>query len=99
MVAAGLLVLSLLPLSLGRPAPAREQFSPSQRDLVGDLLEQAIQLPITIAMNPSNQTGLIDTLLDISNPASPNYRKWLTKDEVRIALLIYVISQHTNALE
>ena len=74
MIAASLLVLSLLPLSFGRPAPAREHFSSSRRDIVSDLLEQAIQLPITIAMNPSNQTGLIDTLLDISNPSSPNYR-------------------------
>ena len=50
-------------------------------------------------MNPSNETGLIDTLLDISNPASPNYRKWLTKDEACITLLIHAISQRTNALE
>ena len=86
MIAASLLILSLLPFSFGRPAPAREQFSSSsRRDIAGDLLGQAIQLPITIAMNPSNQTGLIDTLLDISNPASPNYRKWLTKDEARNA--------------
>ena len=100
MIAASLLVLSLLPLSFGRPAPAREQFSSSsRRDIVSDLLEQAIQLPITIAMNPSNQTGLIDTLLDISNPSSPNYRKWLTKDEACITFLNHEPSQRTNALE
>lgn len=81
MIAASLLVLSLLPLSFGRPAPA------SPRDFIGDILDHVAQMPMVIALNPNNKTGLVDTLMDISDPASPNYRKFLSKEEVCITLL------------
>ncbi|TBU27083.1 family S53 protease-like protein [Dichomitus squalens] len=38
-------------------------------------------MPMVIALNPNNKTGLVDTLMDISDPASPNYRKFLSKEE------------------
>ena len=39
-------------------------------------------MPMLLALNPTNKTGLIDTLLDISNPDSPNYGQHLSKAEV-----------------
>ncbi|KAI1793549.1 family S53 protease-like protein [Ganoderma leucocontextum] len=38
-----------------------------------------------LALNPTNKTGLIDTLLDISDPTSPNYGQYLSKAQVLIS--------------
>jgi tripeptidyl-peptidase-1 len=43
--------------------------------------DQSLTLRIALASN--NITGLEKVLLDISTPSSPNYGKYLTKDEVR----------------
>lgn len=84
MIAAGLLALSLVPLSLSRPAPVAlaPHHDSLRRDLFGGLLDGAVSMPMLLALNPTNKTGLIDTLLDISNPDSPNYGQHLSKAEV-----------------
>ena len=43
-------------------------------------------MPITLALDPNNKTGLIDTLMNISNPAGANYGRYLSKSEVHLAL-------------
>ncbi|PIL32629.1 hypothetical protein GSI_05333 [Ganoderma sinense ZZ0214-1] len=39
-------------------------------------------MPLSLALHPNNKTGLIDTLMDISNPSSVNYGQHLSKSEV-----------------
>ncbi len=90
MIAAGLLALSLLPFSLSRPASvAQEQYHALRRDLFGGLLDAAVSMPMFLALNPTNKTGLVDTLLDISNPASPNYGQHLSKAQVSTPALMH----------
>ncbi|KAI0738969.1 peptidase S8/S53 domain-containing protein [Daedaleopsis nitida] len=90
MVAAGLLVLSLLPFVLARPAleasrPAVKDshhttppaFLPTEINLVpGGMLR------LTVAMPQGNVTGLHAALMDVSDPKNDNYGHHLTKAEV-----------------
>ncbi|KAM5530674.1 hypothetical protein V8D89_015646 [Ganoderma adspersum] len=39
-------------------------------------------MTLTLALHPNNKTRLIDTLMDISDPSSANYRQHLSKSEV-----------------
>ena len=42
-----------------------------------------IELKMIIGMKQNNINGLKDRILDISSPTSNNYRKWLTREQVR----------------
>ena len=91
MLAAGLLVtLALSQLVLGRNVPRSELlprsrlasiplgFSLDARTLVLD----DHTLHLTIGFPSNNADALHATLLDISDPSSPNYGQHLSKDEV-----------------
>lgn len=39
-------------------------------------------LPLRLALVQSSPAGLIDALMDVSTPTSPNYGQYLTKEEV-----------------
>ena len=87
MISAGLLLFAILPLSYGRPASLPSQQLPTflrGRDVVGNLVDAVRTMPLTLALNPNNKTGLIDTLMDVSDPSSANYGQHLSKSEVRI---------------
>ena len=88
MVAAGLLVFSLFALALGAPTPdvlhvhvarsaAPVGFTTSGAPDANEVLK------LRIALKTDN-TQLVQRLLDVSNPGSNNYRKFLTKDQVRV---------------
>lgn len=42
---------------------------------------------LTFALNPHNMNGLHAALMHVSDPASPNYGKHLSKDEVSTVVL------------
>ena len=91
MVAAGLLVLSLFSLALGRPtldggdrlhvlrsrSEAPHGFSYKQK------ANETQTLNLRIALVQGNTTGLEAALYDVSNPTSVNYGHHLSKAEVR----------------
>ena len=54
--------------------------------------ETVLQLRVALAQN--NIDGLIDALYDVSNPDSPNYGQYLTKDQVSTPVLV-IITVHT----
>ncbi|TBU39062.1 Pro-kumamolisin, activation domain-containing protein [Dichomitus squalens] len=79
MVAAALLFLSLLSSAMSRPNPPststhRAIARGGTRVILPPFLSMFIALP------PSNITGLQQSLLDISDPTSPNYGSHLSKD-------------------
>ncbi|TFK88151.1 subtilisin-like protein [Polyporus arcularius HHB13444] len=90
MVAAGLLVLSLFSLALGRPtsdscddlhvlrsrSAAPRGFTWKQKATAETMLN------LRIALVQNNATGVESALYDVSNPASENYGHHLTKAEV-----------------
>ncbi|KAI0631109.1 subtilisin-like protein [Trametes polyzona] len=89
MVAAGLLILSILPLALGRPSShsaalvtrsAPQTLKHSQFFRPGGALPPAF-MHFTLGLK-SDSSALVKSLLDVSDPASPNYRQHLSKDEV-----------------
>ncbi|KAI0327206.1 subtilisin-like protein [Cubamyces sp. BRFM 1775] len=90
MVAAGLLLLaSLLPLALGRPSSESSHLvvrGQRQNAPLGFSRPSTTNFPsimhFVLALKPSNTSGLIQSLLDVSDPASPNYGNHLTKDQV-----------------
>ncbi|KAI0822997.1 subtilisin-like protein [Trametes gibbosa] len=86
MVAAGLLILSILPLALGRPssqplvtrsAPKAipEGFFPAQSHLPPSMFKFVLGLK-------SDSSALVQSLLDVSDPSSSKYGQHLSKDEV-----------------
>ena len=80
--------LSLLPLSFGRSSPllfhSEHVHTPSySREVIMESVEATHTMALTLALHPNNKTGLIDTLMDISDPSSANYRQHLSKSEVR----------------
>ena len=90
MVAAGLLVLSLFTLALGKPLSqsAERLVVRSQVDVprgfsyVGKAsAEKTLNLRIALVQN--NATGLETALYDVSDPKSENYGHHLSKAEVR----------------
>ncbi|KAL7277316.1 subtilisin-like protein [Trametes coccinea BRFM310] len=89
MVAAGLLLLSLLPLALGRPSSESASMvvrSPQKPIPAGfghrlQTTQPAI-LKFVLALKPGNTSGLIQSLLDVSDPASSKYGQHLSKAEV-----------------
>ncbi|KAI8976705.1 subtilisin-like protein [Trametes punicea] len=88
MVAAGLLLLSLLPLALGRPSTqssslvVRGQQKAVPDGFHGLSTTQPAIMHFVLALKPSNTTGLIKSLLDVSDPASSKYGQHLSKAEV-----------------
>ncbi|OAA74834.1 family S53 protease-like protein [Akanthomyces lecanii RCEF 1005] len=44
--------------------------------------DKNVPIKVQIGLKQSNIQGLQEKLLDISNPSSPNYGKWLSKEEV-----------------
>lgn len=90
MVAAGLLVLSLFSLALGKPLTLSSErlVVRSQVDVPTGFsyqrkatAEQTLNLRIALTQN--NITGLESALYDVSDPTSENYGHHLTKAEVR----------------
>ena len=90
MFLAGLHLLSIVIVSFGRPTLPHEKLPklPASRSFVDNVLDnvldKALTIPITIALRPSNKSGLIDTLMDISDPTSSKYGQHLTRSEVRL---------------
>lgn len=91
MVAAGLLVLSLFSLALGKPLTLSSErlVVRSQVDVPTGFsyqrkatAEQTLNLRIALTQN--NATGLESALYDVSDPTSENYGHHLTKAEVRV---------------
>lgn len=41
-------------------------------------------ITLRVALTPNNLTGLQDKLMSISTPGSPNFRQWLSMEEVRL---------------
>lgn len=87
MVAAGLLALSFFALALGAPTPDafhlhdRRAAAPAGYKASG-APDPAQVLSLRIALKTDNKP-LVQKLLDVSDPASKNYRNWLTKAQVR----------------
>lgn len=90
MVAAGLLVLSLFSLALGKPLTLSSErlVVRSQVDVPTGFsyqrkatAEQTLNLRIALTQN--NITGLESALYDVSDTTSENYGHHLTKAEVR----------------
>ena len=87
MISLGLLILCFLPLSFGRPALLHAQqphVASHSRELAVGLINEVPTMPITFSLHPNNKTGLISTLMDISNQAGANYGQHLSKSEVRL---------------
>ena len=91
MVAAGLLFFGLFTLALGRPTAhdplhvhERRTEVPSGFQYVGKA-DPGAMLDLRIALVQGNPAGLQAALYDVSNPDSANYRKHLSKAEVRHA--------------
>ncbi|KAJ3015318.1 hypothetical protein NUW54_g1074 [Trametes sanguinea] len=88
MVAAGLLLLSLLPLALGRPSSesaslvVRSQQKAIPAGFHGIKTSQPAIMKFVLALKPGNTSGLIQSLLDVSDPASSKYGQHLSKAEV-----------------
>ena len=88
MVAAGLLALSFFTLALGAPTPDvfkvhdARAVAPAGYTASG-AAEQDTMLSLSIALK-SDTSALQKTLLDVSTPGSANYRKFLTKAQVRV---------------
>lgn len=99
MVAAGLLVLSLFSLALGKPLTLSSErlVVRSQVDVPTGFsyqrkatAEQTLNLRIALTQN--NATGLESALYDVSDPTSENYGHHLTKAEVRVKKNLSVAS-------
>ena len=105
MVAAGLLVLSLFSLALGRPtSESRDNFhvlrSRSTAPQGFTWRQKAgaeTMLNLRIALVSNNATGVETALYDVSNPSSENYGHHLTKAEVRYALMLGFLGESHSA--
>ena len=91
MIAAGLLAFSFMALALGAPTPdvlhvhdARSS-APAGYKASGAPDPNEV-LNLRIALKADN-TPLVQKLLDVSTPGSKNYRKFLSKAQVRVVLL------------
>lgn len=89
MLAAGLLLFGLLSCALGRPTAhdtlhvhERRAEVPEGFTYVGKA-EPSAMLDLRIALVQGDSSGLEAALYDVSNPDSANYRKHLSKAEVR----------------
>ncbi|KAI0366839.1 subtilisin-like protein [Pilatotrama ljubarskyi] len=89
MVAAGLLILSLLPLALGRPSSQSHPLvvRGQQKAIPEGFFPGHLSTPNPGVMHfvlglKSDATGLVKSLLDVSDPASSKYGQHLSKDEV-----------------
>ena len=87
MFASGLLVLSFFALALGAPAPdvlhvhdARSAAPAGFKASGAPDASEVLQLRIALK---TDNTQLVQRLLDVSTPGSQNYRQFLTKAEVR----------------
>lgn len=86
MLSASFLILASLSATLASPIQRRVQADVSTRGFVtvGRASHEAT-VPLTLGLPMADRAGLEATLLDISDPASPNYGKWLSKEEVCVA--------------
>ncbi|PIL32625.1 hypothetical protein GSI_05329 [Ganoderma sinense ZZ0214-1] len=57
-------------------------FTGGSSNVVRGLVDGVLTIPLTLALHPNNKTGLIDTLMEISDPSSVNYGQHLSKSEV-----------------
>ncbi|KAI0676460.1 subtilisin-like protein [Trametes maxima] len=86
MVAAGLLILSFLPLAFGRPSfesgslVTRSSFKPPGFSPTN--VRPPAVFRMTLGLVQQNVAGLHAALLDVSDPASDNYKNHLSKDQV-----------------
>lgn len=92
MIAAGLLLFGAFSLALGRPTLHGDSWHVLNRraDVPNGFKYVAkadpnSMLDLRIALVQSNPSGLEAALYDVSTPGSKNYRKYLTKAEVRSA--------------
>lgn len=89
MVAAILLLASLVGLALGN-APARRAMVVHETQTLPDgFTSRGAALPETmlnlrIALAQSDPDGLINSLMDVSTPGNALYGQHLTKEEVRV---------------
>ena len=93
MVATGFFLASLFATALGNPLGRRAMTVHESRSEVPEgFVNQGAASPDTvlnlrIALTQNNPSGLETTLLDISDPKSDNYGKWLTKEQVSSRLV------------
>ncbi|KAI0642668.1 subtilisin-like protein [Trametes meyenii] len=86
MVAAGLLILSFFPLAFGRPSfesgslVTRSSFKPPS--FSSGHADPPSIFKMTLGLVQQNVPGLHAALLDVSDPASANYKNHLSKDQV-----------------
>ena len=91
MLAAGLLIICLLPSVFSLPTSGstrfivRDQLSavPAGFRPSGKVVSPNNVLKLTVALPQGNVSGLHAALLDVSDPNSPNYGHHLSKVEVR----------------
>ena len=89
MLSAPFLILALLSASLASPVQRRVERDVSTRGfVVKGKASQEATVPLTLGLPMADRDGLEAVLLDISDPASPNYGKWLSKEEVRLSMCI-----------
>ena len=55
-------------------------------DVIRNLADAVFTMPLTLALHPNNKAGLVNILMDISDPSSIDYGKHLSKSEVRVVL-------------
>ncbi|KAH9855354.1 subtilisin-like protein [Lenzites betulinus] len=88
MVAAGLLILSVLPFALGRPsahAPLVTRSTPTNAVPEGFAKASSHQPPAMfrfVVGLKTDSSALVQSLLDVSDPTSAKYGQHLSKDEV-----------------
>lgn len=88
MVAAHLVLASLVALAMGNPLTRRAMVVHETQELpVGFSQHTAASadtiLNMRIALVPNNRDGLIDALMDVSTPGNALHGQHLTKEEVR----------------
>ncbi|CRG91570.1 hypothetical protein PISL3812_08620 [Talaromyces islandicus] len=83
-----LLLLSLAATALAVPAPSKRHVVHERRDALPRSwneprrVDGQTKLPVRIGLTQNNLDAGHDMLMDISNPESPNYRKYLNVHEV-----------------
>ena len=105
MVAAGLLFFTFFAVALARPTTTDLDFHVHERraDVPKGFAYRGRASPNTtldlrIALVQSNRTGLETALYDVSTPGSSNYRKHLSKSQVRLFRMTMIVKPLTDCM-
>ena len=86
MLSIGFIVVALGSIALASPLEKRSQTGSSAQPAGFEPLQPASStetIPLLFALPASDTAGLHAALMDVSDPASPKYGKYLSKQEVK----------------